>query len=62
VEVELLDGAVDTDGRGAEEFVEEEEVVRWCGWGDGRLFVEEPLPVRGRGFSEVVGTLGRDGA
>lgn len=59
MEVELLEDAVVTEGRGAEEFVDEEEVVRWCGWGD---LVDEPLPVRGRGFSVVVvGILGRDG-
>jgi hypothetical protein len=29
VEVELLEVAVVTEGRGDDEFVEEEEVVRW---------------------------------
>lgn len=49
MEDEDLDDWVVTEGRVAEEFVEEEEVVRWCGLGD---LVEELLPVRGRGFSD----------
>lgn len=50
-----LEGGV---GRGVEEFVDEEDAVRWC----GRLLVDEALPVRGRGFSVGGGgILGREG-
>lgn len=45
-------------GRGVEEFVDDEDAVRWC----GRLLVDEALPVRGRGFSVGGGgILGREG-
>lgn len=57
MEVELLDVAVDTEGRGAAELVDEEEAVRWC----GRPLLDDALPVRARGVSTGGGGfLGRD--
>lgn len=49
VEVVVLEVAVETEGRGVVELVEEVEVVRLCGF--CLLLVDEPLPVRARGDS-----------